>query len=260
MSDKNGGNLSQPGADQLADMEFVEAHSNPVSHGWHWLHGAFIIFTRKPGLWMGIMLIWFLITLLVSMVPVGSLILYVISPVLAGGILLASHEAYCDRPFDLVYLFKGFRLRNTDQLFIVGLIYLGLSLLAFIPCLLLGGALLFSFDENIDPSTLDPEMMGTMLIGVLLTLAIILPILMMYWFAPALVVFQQMKAWEAMKASFTGCLRNILPLTWYSLIVMVLMIVAVIPMGLGMLVLMPVLLISSYVSYRDVYTISPENK
>jgi uncharacterized membrane protein len=58
---------------------------------------------------------------------------------------------------------------------------------------------------------------------------------------------------EAMKESFLGCLKNILPFLVYSVVLMVLGIVAAIPLGLGWLVLGPTLIASVYVSYRDIY-------
>jgi uncharacterized membrane protein len=57
----------------------------------------------------------------------------------------------------------------------------------------------------------------------------------------------------ALKESFVGCLRNILPFLVYSIVVLVLGIVASIPLGLGWLVLGPVLIASVYTAYRDIF-------
>ena len=57
----------------------------------------------------------------------------------------------------------------------------------------------------------------------------------------------------ALKASFNACLKNSPPLLVYGLIVMLLVFFAVLPVGLGFLVLMPVLSGSAYVSYRDIF-------
>jgi uncharacterized membrane protein len=76
---------------------------------------------------------------------------------------------------------------------------------------------------------------------------------MALWFAPALVVLRGMAPIEAIKESFLGCLKNVLPFLVYSIVLMVLGIVAAIPLGLGWLVLGPTLIASVYVSYRDIY-------
>jgi uncharacterized membrane protein len=83
--------------------------------------------------------------------------------------------------------------------------------------------------------------------------ALLLPVIMGIWFAAPLVVFHDHGAVDAMKASFAGCLKNILPFLWYSVIFMLLAIVATLPLGLGWLVLGPVLAASIYTAYRDIY-------
>jgi uncharacterized membrane protein len=56
-----------------------------------------------------------------------------------------------------------------------------------------------------------------------------------------------------MKASFTGCLRNIVPFLVYGVIGFVLMVLASVPVLLGWLVLGPVMVASIYTAYRDIY-------
>jgi uncharacterized membrane protein len=93
----------------------------------------------------------------------------------------------------------------------------------------------------------------TVLLAVLIAIALALPLVMALWFAPALVVFHELDAVAAMKASFTGCLRNIVPFLVYGIVGLLLAVVAMIPLGLGWLVLGPVLAASVYASYRDIY-------
>jgi uncharacterized membrane protein len=56
-----------------------------------------------------------------------------------------------------------------------------------------------------------------------------------------------------MKASFMGCLKNILPFLVYGVIMFGLAIVASIPLALGWLVLGPMTIASVYTAYRDIY-------
>jgi uncharacterized membrane protein len=76
---------------------------------------------------------------------------------------------------------------------------------------------------------------------------------MAIWFAPALVVLRNVAPVEAMKASFAACLKNTVPLLVYSVLYLVAAIVASIPFGLGWIVLMPVLMLTLYVSYKDIF-------
>jgi len=73
------------------------------------------------------------------------------------------------------------------------------------------------------------------------------------WFAPALALFHEQSATEAMKASFIACLRNVLPFLLYGVILFLLAIAASIPFGLGWLVLGPTMAASLYTGYRDIF-------
>jgi len=66
-------------------------------------------------------------------------------------------------------------------------------------------------------------------------------------------LFEHRQAIDAMKASFAACLTNVMPFLIYGLVVMGLAIAAVIPFGLGFLVLGPILIGSVYASYRDIF-------
>ena len=48
-------------------------------------------------------------------------------------------------------------------------------------------------------------------------------------------------------------LRNFLPIVIYGLMIGVLGILAAIPLGLGLLILLPMLAIASYSAYRDIF-------
>jgi uncharacterized membrane protein len=76
---------------------------------------------------------------------------------------------------------------------------------------------------------------------------------MALWFAPSLVVFNNLKPVDAMKASFLACLKNIVPFLLYGIVLIVLCFVAAIPLGLGFLVLGPVAIASIYTGYRDIF-------
>ena len=76
---------------------------------------------------------------------------------------------------------------------------------------------------------------------------------MAIWFAPTLILFDNVQAIDAMKQSFAACLKNIVPFLIYGVIAFVLNIIAAIPFGLGYLVLLPVLVCSLYMSYKDIF-------
>jgi uncharacterized membrane protein len=95
--------------------------------------------------------------------------------------------------------------------------------------------------------------LGGMMLALLISLALSVPVVMAMWFAPALVVFNNMQPVPALKASFDACMKNMLVFLVYGLITLVLCFFAALPLGLGFLVLVPVLAGSLYASYRDIF-------
>jgi uncharacterized membrane protein len=96
--------------------------------------------------------------------------------------------------------------------------------------------------------------MATLGLVFLLFFALVVPLLMAIWFAPALVMLHDLKPVDALKASFTGCLKNIPAFLIYGIVGLVLAIVATIPLVLGWLILGPVAIASAYTGYRDIFT------
>src|SRR5204863_6658145 len=94
---------------------------------------------------------------------------------------------------------------------------------------------------------------ASIVLAMLLMMALLLPLVMATWFAPALIVFNELGAPAAMKASFIGCLKNMLPFLLYGVILLAAAAVASVPFGLGWLILGPVMFASIYTAYRDIY-------
>jgi uncharacterized membrane protein len=90
-----------------------------------------------------------------------------------------------------------------------------------------------------------------------------LPLLMLIWFAPMLVVFKGLPPVAAMKLSFTACVANTAPFLVYGLAILLAWFVISLPAALGavgsLLVIalfaasIPVLICSVYASYQDIF-------
>ena len=95
--------------------------------------------------------------------------------------------------------------------------------------------------------------LGGVMLALLFSLLLSIPLLMALWFSPALVLFNGMPPWQALRASFDACLQNALPFLLYGLIISVLAFFATLPMLLGYLVLIPLVAGSVYAAYRDIF-------
>jgi uncharacterized membrane protein len=163
-------------------------------------------------------------------------------------------------PLTINHLFAGFAQR-TGPLLMLGAIYtavvLGIALVVFgIVAALFGTATVGAFLNSGDTLSLGMALGGLLvatLVGLLLFLALLLPLIMAIWFAPALVILRGVEPVAALRLSFDGCMKNMLPFLVYGAIGLLLAIVATIPFGLGWLVLGPMTTASIYAGYCDIF-------
>lgn len=222
----------------------------PAGHGWLWIVEGWSIFKRQPWMWIGMLVIIFLIIVAIALIPLlGSLLLSLAWPIYSAGFAYCGREAEAGREIELGHLFVGFRER-FGTLVAVGAIYLLASFAVMLVVALFMGVSVFVFFGG----TPDPSMAPlTVVLIALIAMALLLPLVMTIWFAPPLVLFQSYGALQSMRESFFACLKNILPFLVYGVIGLALFIVAAIPLLLGWLVLFPVMAASFYTCYRDVF-------
>jgi len=219
-----------------------------TANGWQWIVDGFALFKRNPGVWILILILLFAIMALLSQFWLGQLIMNLLYPLFAGGLMLGCHTQANGEPLEVAHLFAGFRER-TGPLMLLGLLYMALTFaVVLLSSLVFGVSLLASGLAGA------AAMAGlSILLFVLVVVALLVPIGMAIWFAPALVVFHGLQPVDAMKQSFQGSLRNIVPFLIYGIIIIGLGVVASIPLFLGWLVLIPTLFASLYCSYRDIF-------
>ena len=237
----------------------------PIGHGWTWISGGFRHFAANPWIWILIMVVYGVIAVVASMIPiVGPVAPYLLAPVFTGGLMLGAQDQDRGEPLTFQHLFAGFATQ-TGQLFAAGALYLGFIVLATLPIVLAVGIPMFSSimgwssdmpgphaplhldapDQVVNPSVV--------LLAGLVTTLLIFPAIMAYWFAPALIAINGMSAWAAMKLSLQGCMKNVLPFLIYGLAAMVLLMAGAVPMLIGLLIVVPTLTASIYVAYRDIF-------
>lgn len=233
----------------------------PLGNGWQWIVGGFELFRRAPIPWIGAAAALFVLSSLISLVPmIGGLVSTLIGPVFLGGLMLGAHAQASGGGFRMNALFDGFSSGHAGRLVTVGALYLvGVFVVAIVAGVGVGiiGALAGGMDaavlEQQDPELLMATMGPLLLSALLLIMLLLVPVIMAYWFAPALVVLERMAPLAAMQLSFTACWRNVMPFVLYGLVLMALVVLGSIPMFLGLLVVLPILLASIYVGYRDIF-------
>jgi uncharacterized membrane protein len=246
----------QPGAEPP-----VAARTVAAGNGASWWSEAWRLFVPFAGVWLLVVVIIFALSLVLALIPVvGHVASQVLFPILMGGLMLGCRSIDRGEPLTLNHLFAGFSDR-AGPLFILGLLYTGIAIAIFLAVagillVLFGTAVLTQLFKLTDPfaaTAVLGSILLAVMVGTLLFLLLYLPLIMAIWFAPALVVLRGLDPLTAMKMSFSGCLKNVLPFLIYGLIGMVLAVVATIPLALGWLVVGPLSIASIYTSYRDIY-------
>lgn len=241
-------------SDRLGEPNAVEA-----GRGWGWIQDAWGLFKQAPWAWIGALLLFYLIIIVVSLVPlIGGLATAVLGPMFTAGLMLGAQAQDRGEGFGVGRLFAGFSVR-PGPLALVGVVYLVLALLIGLVIALLFILMVGSSGMMTPSPTMTPEQFEAMAAGpqfmlpVLIALLLGIPLAMAMFFAPALVALDAVPVMQAFKLSFMGCLRNILPFLVFGLIAFVLLFVGAIPFLLGWLVLLPVLTIAVYTAYRDIF-------
>jgi hypothetical protein len=201
------------------------------------------------------LLVQLMLEVLDRLIPlVGVLLRPMLQTPLQGGVMLGCAAQDRDEPLRVSHLFAGFG-DKFGPLIRVGFLLLLPALLA---AMLVVFALL-AWTGMPPQAGSDGRALGLFPL-IVMGLAIIpatIVILMAALFAPALVVFNDFTPLEAVKSSFFACWRNIRGILLYAVLGLGLTLLGLIPLGLGLPVVGPVLTASIYAAYREIF-FSPE--
>lgn len=230
--------------------------SAPAERGLSWLAAGWRLFAKSPRVWLGITIVQLVAMMLIATVPMlGSLAISFLAPLVVGGMMLGCRALEGGDELRFDHLLAGFR-QNNGPLLMVGIWSLvGHAVIGVVVIAIGGGAMLSGIMSGAllgaGPGAI--LALGGLLAALLVGMALLVPLAMALWFAPALVVFDGATAGAALKASFDGCLRNMAPFLVYGLVLCVLLLLAMVPLMLGFLVLVPVVTGSVFASYGDIY-------
>jgi len=240
--------VADPGT-LLGGRFLSEGRKVPAGNGWLWITQGWDLFKQSPGMWIGVYLIFTLMVMAMSLIPLAGMAVNLLMPVFMGGIMLGCKALEEGEELQINHLFAGFS-DHLGPLVLVGVAYL-VGMVAIVVMVGITAALLIPLmmaSRDLAALAFIP-----ILLAILVALLLLIPMVMAIWFAPPLIVFHALQPIEAMKASFVICLKNFVPFLVYGLALAGLCIVAALPCFLGFLVLGPVIMASIYTSYRDMF-------
>jgi uncharacterized membrane protein len=243
--------------DAGAEGAFIpEGQAVAAGNGWKWIVDGWALFRRQPGAWVLIIIVFLAVSIAIAIVPfLGNIAGYVLGPVFAGGLMLGCHALARGGELRLGHLFDGFR-DHLARLAILGVAYFAMVLGVFVVAFAVAGAgfgIGWLFGLGGDQPVPAGIATTTILLVALVALALIVPVVMAIWFAPALVVLNDFGVGNALGTSFRACLKNFVPFLVYGAIFLGLAVLATIPLALGWLALAPTTVATVYAAYRDIF-------
>lgn len=232
--------------------------SAPAGRGFSWIGEGFSQLRDAPIPWILASLAFVAASIALGLLPIlGGLALQLLLPPAMAGFVFASARQARGADPELPDFLRGFGER-LPSLLILALaqiaILLGLAALGALAAILLFGAGFVSAAAGAD---LNPESLGTglllLLAFVLGILAVSIPVTMAFWFSAPLVAFAGLSPPQALAASFSACLRNLLPMIAYSIGAFGLSLLVSATFGLAALFVIPVLLASFSRSYAEIF-------
>lgn len=264
---------SDPGNFELHDPRTVS-----VGHGAKWFGDGMGHFTKNPGVWILITIAYLFIASIPSIVSqvapgFGVLLTFVsilFTFVWVGGLMMACRAQDSGEGISVTQLFAGFKHRLGPLMLLSIIFMLLMVVVVVIISVAMAGQLMtlgILNAEQFDPSML-VDNITVILLPVLVMLLFLIPIMMLVWFAPALIVLNNVPLMSAIGLSFKGCFKNMLPFLIYGLVFLVVGIAAIAVImlaaflvGFGALILyvifvfifLPVVQGSIYRSYKDIF-------
>jgi hypothetical protein len=194
----------------------------------------------------------------------GPLLFNLMSPVLFAGLMIGCRALENGEPLEFAHLFAGFRQQAAPLVTVGGVYLVGTVIVVGIVLVIAGGSMPSS---GLPRTGADLEALQaaarSMALAIAVGAAVYLPLLMLIWFAPLLVVFNGLAPVAAMKLSLTACMTNMLPFLVYSAAILLLWLALSLPAALGaiggllaialLVASIPVLICSIYTSYKDIF-------
>ncbi len=225
-----------------------------MSRGLSWIAEGWHLFKAQPLMWWVCLIVFVVVSVVPQLIPIiGPIIGLLLAPILVAGLMLGAHDVQEGRPLSVGHVFAGFQT-NPGALILTALIQVGLIVA-------IGAAIFFLMGQRLMSAAVAWNMKGNVdfgtvvsLLGPALPLLLLLVLVVMStYFAPPLVAIRNEGPVRAMWLSVTGMLKNALPGIAYSAVMFVLALLATLPFGLGWIVLLPVLALSTYAAFRDIY-------
>ena len=222
-------------------------------HGASWIGLAWRMFWARPGKWLVLLLLLIVLYVAVLLVPFVNILFSLAWPFIAGGIVIAADLQRRTGTFSIESCFGGFR-RPAPLLVVGSLFLLAIAATYASYAIVFGAGVANQFVLHLGP-TVDPRLLTVGGLGrvLVINMLLVLPITAATVFAPPLIILHGLSAGTAIRMSLLGAVKNILAGIVFWICVILFFLVSMLPLGLGLFISIPVMMITTYTVYRDIF-------
>ena len=254
----------------------MRAQTVSSAAGWRWLLGGLAIFRRNPAVMVMLVLsYWFTLVFLNILPLIGALAASMAVPGLSVGLMQAARNLERGQPVGLQTLFGGLK-ENTRTLLLLGALYLFCTLGVLGVSTIFDGGDLFRYMLASNRAERAAVEEGDFLFSALVVTALLVPVMMAWWFAPVLAAWHRLPLGKSLFFSFVACWMNWRAFLAYGIALLLFagvlpgillgLLLILFPEGQGfvttlvtvpmVLVIAPTVFASFYACYRDIFGIS----
>lgn len=239
------------------------------AYGWRWIVAGMQLFRRDPAQWLLLIGALFVASRLLFLLPLAPLLAVLVAPHFLAGLAHGAQALEQKKPLRNGYLVSGF-LSNAAPLLTIGAISLLGQVLTLMVIVSIGGDAFSNIAKGISSGAGSPESMRAiqaeaprLMVAILAGFTVSLPLMMATWYAPLLVFFDELRPAAALYLSLLACIRNIMPLLVYGVVLIIPLYVftriglVLGQVDLGLWLLAPLIVPSIYASYRDLFVRPP---
>lgn len=258
-----------PTSQVLPETNEIQPIKRPSGHGIAWCTSGVKLFSQQWGLFIAIGFTFVILSIVSQFIPfIGWIISSLLTILLWAGFMYCCDNLEKHGQFSFNQFFVGFN-QQTGPLLLLAAVYLVAIMLIF---MIAGMFLIFTVGMDFIfglqsssgmPAVSDERLLLLGVTALLIVMALMIPVLMAIWFAPTLIVLDQKPFWDAIKLSFLGCLRNMLPFLVYGLVLLVIGVVIMLPLLVSWYWLIavfflyilfnPIIFCTIYTSYKDIF-------
>jgi uncharacterized membrane protein len=227
----------------------------PAKQGAQWIADGWALFRLHPWIWIALGALDLVISLILDAIPYANTLTSVFTILWTGGMIFAAERCRTTSFVRIGDVFDGMRGR-FQPLFTAGLF----AFLVTIVCDLAGSRA--SEGLSLVLKSVPSQQPGGALLSVPWLLVLIYVVVavsgaMALWLAPPLIVLTDATPIDALKLSLAAAYRNIGSTLVYGLIVAGFVIASIVTLGLGLLVIVPLVYLSTFAACRDIFSIDP---